>query len=470
MKLENATVLVTGANRGLGLEFARQALAAGARKVYAGARDPASVTLPGTIPVRLDVNDPAQVAEAAAACSDVTLVINNAGIARMGGLLEAGSIESLGAMFDTNVSGLLRMSQAFAPVLARNGSGAFLNVLSVASWISTPGLGAYAATKSAAWSLTNGLRIALQGQGTQVLGLHVGFIDTDLTRGIDLPKLAPSEVVEKAFAALEAGQEEVLIDELSRRVKQGLAAEPAVYLAQVAAERRVAVSGRPLTAVAAPIWFGRLGVGVDGVRHRQMPVVAHRGQPQHEAEQRAGTGHRGAVPAQRIAHHHHGGPGQRRYRIYLGAHHGRDLGQQHVARDAAADPGQHAEQRRHERLHAEHQRLLGAGHAEQRQAGGVEHQHGIAQVAQARVPEEDQHAGQQRGRQVAPVADRSRRRGADQEVAHDAARIGGNKRQHQHAEQIEPAAHAGHGAAEGEHEGAQQVEGQHQGPQRGAYI
>jgi NAD(P)-dependent dehydrogenase (short-subunit alcohol dehydrogenase family) len=236
MKLDNATVLVTGANRGLGLEFARQALAAGARKVYAGVRDPASVTLPGVMPVRLDVNDPAQVDAAAAACGDATVIVNNAGIATMGGLLEPGSIAALRAMFDTNVSGLLRVSQVFAPVLARNGGGAFLNVLSVASWISTPGLGAYAATKSAAWSVTNGLRIALQEQGTQVLGLHVGFIDTDLTRGIDLPKLAPAEVVAKAYAALEAGAKEVLIDELSQRVRQGLAADPGVYLDSVARE------------------------------------------------------------------------------------------------------------------------------------------------------------------------------------------------------------------------------------------
>ena len=236
MKLDNAIVLVTGANRGLGLEFARQALAAGARKIYAGARDPASVTLPGVVPVRLDVNDPAQVDAAAALCGDATLVVNNAGIATMGGLLDRDSIDALRAMFDTNVSGLLRVSQAFAPVLARNGGGAFLNVLSVASWISTPGLGAYAATKSAAWSVTNGLRIALQGQGTQVLGLHVGFIDTDLTRGIDLPKLAPADVVAKAYRALEDGAKEVLIDELSQRVRQGLAADPGIYLDSVARE------------------------------------------------------------------------------------------------------------------------------------------------------------------------------------------------------------------------------------------
>lgn len=230
MKLDNAVVLVTGANRGLGLEFARQALVAGARKVYAAARDPSAATLPGVVPLRLDVNDPAQVAEAAAACGDVTLVVNNAGIANMGDLLGPDSIDALRAMLDTNVFGMLRVSQAFAPVLGANGGGALLNVLSVASWISTPGLAAYAVSKSATWSLTNGVRIALRGQGTQVLGLHVGFIDTDLTRGIDLPKLAPADVVAKAYAALEAGQEEVLIDELSRRVKQGLAAEPGVYL------------------------------------------------------------------------------------------------------------------------------------------------------------------------------------------------------------------------------------------------
>ncbi|WP_296950183.1 SDR family oxidoreductase [uncultured Massilia sp.] len=231
MKLEHAVVFVTGANRGLGLEFARQALARGARKVYAGARDPATVTLPGVVPVRVDITDPAQVAQAAADCADVTLVVNNAGIALMGGsLLDAAGNDGLRRMLDTNVFGLLNVSQAFAPVLAANGGGALLNVLSVASWISTPALAAYAATKSAAWSVTNGLRIALQEQRTQVLGLHVGFVDTDLTRGIDLPKLAPAEVVDKGYAALEAGASEVLVDELSRNVKRGLSAEPGIYL------------------------------------------------------------------------------------------------------------------------------------------------------------------------------------------------------------------------------------------------
>lgn len=233
MKLDNAVVFVTGANRGLGEEFARQALARGARKVYAAARDPSTVALPGVVPVRLDVTDPAQVAQAAADCDDVTLVVNNAGIASTGGLLAADSAEALQRMLDTNVFGVLRVSQAFAPVLAANGGGALLNVLSIASWISSPMLPAYAVSKSAAWNLSNGLRLALREQGTQVLGLHVGFIDTDLTRGMDVPKLAPAHVVERGYAALEQGQSEVLVDELTQKVKQGLTAEPPIYLAPV---------------------------------------------------------------------------------------------------------------------------------------------------------------------------------------------------------------------------------------------
>jgi short-subunit dehydrogenase len=145
-------------------------------------------------------------------------------------LLEEDSIGAMQRMMDTNVYGLLRVSQAFAPVLAANRGGALLNILSVASWISSPGLAAYAATKSAAWSVNNGLRIALKEQGTQVLGLHVGFIDTDMTQGIDLPKLAPAEVVARAYEALEAGDKEVLIDELSKNVKRGLSQEPGIYL------------------------------------------------------------------------------------------------------------------------------------------------------------------------------------------------------------------------------------------------
>jgi NAD(P)-dependent dehydrogenase (short-subunit alcohol dehydrogenase family) len=230
MKLKDATVFITGANRGLGLAFARHALEHGARKVYAAARDPASITLPGLVPVALDVNNASQVAAAAADCSDVTLVINNAGIATTGGLLGEDSIAAAQRMLDTNLFGLLRISQAFAPVLGRNGGGALLNVLSVSSWVSAPVLAAYSVSKAAAWSATNGLRNELRGQGTQVLGVHVGFIDTDLTRGFEAPKLAPGFVAARAFESLEAGDSEVAIDELSQQVKRGLSNTPGIYI------------------------------------------------------------------------------------------------------------------------------------------------------------------------------------------------------------------------------------------------
>ncbi len=230
MKIQNATLLITGANRGIGLAFAREALARGARKVYAGARNPGSVALAGVEAIALDVNDDAQVAEAARRCSDVTLVINNAGIANPGGFLAEGGIESARAQMETNFFGPLRVSQAFAPVLAAHGGGAILNVLSVASWINSPMLSVYGASKSAAWALTNGLRNDLRAQGTQVLGLHMGFVDTDLTRGIDMPKTSPDDVVRRAFDALEAGAEEVLGDELTQQIKRGLSAEPGIYL------------------------------------------------------------------------------------------------------------------------------------------------------------------------------------------------------------------------------------------------
>ncbi len=231
MKLDNATVLITGANRGLGLAFARHALARGARRVLAGARDPHSVTLPGVEPVRLDVTRPEDVAAAAQRHGDVTLLINNAGIAELGTFLAEGSEASARRQMEVNYFGPLQLSRAFAPVLAAaHGGGALLNVLSVASWVHGMDLAVYGATKAAAWALTNGLRHELRAQGTQVLGLHMGFVDTDMTQAIDAPKSSADDIVRRAFDALEAGAEEVLADDLTRAVKQGLSAEPGIYL------------------------------------------------------------------------------------------------------------------------------------------------------------------------------------------------------------------------------------------------
>ncbi|WP_428000930.1 SDR family oxidoreductase [Acidovorax sp.] len=235
MKIENAVVLITGANRGIGLAFARELLARGARKVYAGARDPASITpQAGVQALRLDVNHPGEVAAAAALAQDVTLVINNAGIAQPGGFLAPDSEELARRIFETNFFGVLRVSQAFAPILAANGGGALLNVLSVASWVNGGELAAYSASKSAAWSLTNALRNELAGQKTQVLGLHMAYVDTDLTRGFDVPKTSPEQIVKRALNGLESGLDEVLADELTQHVKIGLTAPRPSYLPQAA--------------------------------------------------------------------------------------------------------------------------------------------------------------------------------------------------------------------------------------------
>lgn len=231
MLLTDAVVFITGANRGIGLEFAKAALAGGARKVYAAARNPDAITLEGVVKVRLDVTDPAQVAAIPALYPDVTLLINNAGIARFGGFLAEGSEQNAYDHMETNFFGPLRLTKALAPVLASNGGGAVLNVLSVASFLNGPALATYAASKSAAWALTNGLRQELAAQNTLVSALHMGFVDTDLTTAIDAPKAKPADIVARAYAGLAAQQLEILADELTQQVKAALSSDKAHYLA-----------------------------------------------------------------------------------------------------------------------------------------------------------------------------------------------------------------------------------------------
>jgi NAD(P)-dependent dehydrogenase (short-subunit alcohol dehydrogenase family) len=233
MKIKGSVVLVTGANRGLGLEFAKQALARGAAKVYATARDPSKIALAGVTPVKLDVTNPAEVAAVAAQCKDVTLLINNAGIARLGGILGGDLAPLLREQLETNVFGMLHVSRAFAAILGNNGGGAILNINSVLSWVNTPAIAGYGITKAAAWGLTNSLRHELRTQGTQVVSFHAGFIDTDMTRGLEIPKARPEDVVKQSFDAIEAGQEEVMVDEPSRQVKGALS--QGVYLKDVLA-------------------------------------------------------------------------------------------------------------------------------------------------------------------------------------------------------------------------------------------
>jgi len=230
MKIRDSVAFVTGANRGIGREFVRELLAAGARKVYAAARDPQDLDIARVEAIRLDVTKPEAVAAAAGRCGDVNLLINNAGIALWKGFLADDSVRAARAEMETNYFGPLEVSRAFAPVLARNGGGAIINMLSLLSWVAVPAGGTYSASKAAAWSLTNWLRTDLKQQGTEVVGVHVGPVDTDMTRELSFPKVKPVEVVRQALSALEAGRPEVLVDDLTRAVKAGLSDDLAAYL------------------------------------------------------------------------------------------------------------------------------------------------------------------------------------------------------------------------------------------------
>jgi NAD(P)-dependent dehydrogenase (short-subunit alcohol dehydrogenase family) len=233
MRINGATALVTGANRGLGRRFTQALLDRGAAKVYAAARDPRAVDLPGVVPVRLDITDPAQVAAAAELAPDVDLLINNAGTGTGATLLDDDPA-NIRLEMETHYFGTLSVARAFAPVLAAAGGGALVNVLSVLSWTTAPGFEAYAAAKAAELSLTNGLRLALAAQGTQVTALHVGFMDTELVAHVDAPKSDPLAVANLALDGVEAGEPEVVADERSRQVRGALSGPLSLLFPSVA--------------------------------------------------------------------------------------------------------------------------------------------------------------------------------------------------------------------------------------------
>jgi NAD(P)-dependent dehydrogenase (short-subunit alcohol dehydrogenase family) len=222
MKIDGSVALVTGAGRGLGRAYARELVSRGAAKVYGAARDPAAVTEPGVTPIALDITDPGRVAQVAQQCADVSLLVNNAGVMAASTFIDAPSMDAARLEMETNYFGMLSMCRAFAPVLAASGGGAVVNMLSVTSFYTNPLDASYGASKAAAWSLTNGIRIELAHQSTLVVAVHAGFIDTDMAALVDAPKISPESVARQAFDAVEAGQIEVLADERTRFVKASL--------------------------------------------------------------------------------------------------------------------------------------------------------------------------------------------------------------------------------------------------------
>lgn len=232
MDLKGAVVLVTGANRGIGAAFVDELKERGAAKIYAAARHADAISVDGVQALQLDVTQPSQIEAAVAAARDVQVLINNAGIST-GTALVTGNEAEIRREMETNFFGPLLLTRAFAPVLAAQGGGAILNVVSALSWFTLPAASGYAASKAAAWALTDSTRLELAGQGTHVVGVYMGLVDTDMTDGVEAPKLAPSELAKAGLDAIESGAQEVLADEWARFIKAGLTLGPAARYEQI---------------------------------------------------------------------------------------------------------------------------------------------------------------------------------------------------------------------------------------------
>lgn len=238
MQFENTVAFVTGANRGIGKAFVEALLYNGARKIYAAARNPESLAglvaagAGRVIAVALDVTDRQQIANAAKN-TDVTLLINNAGVAGYNAFIAGETTDPARQEMETNYFAVLDMIRAFAPVLADNGGGAIINIASVASLVNFPVLGSYSASKAAVHSLTQGVRAELAGQGTHVLGVYPGPIDTDMAANVDMEKTAPSEVARAVLAGLEAGEDDIYPDPMAVDLHANLLANPKAVEKQV---------------------------------------------------------------------------------------------------------------------------------------------------------------------------------------------------------------------------------------------
>lgn len=231
--LNGAVVLVTGANGGIGTQFVHEALARGAAKVYATARNPRTWDDERIVPLTLDVTDPASIQAAVEAAPDVTVLINNAGTSVSSAGILTHSDEEIRRNVETNFLGPLFIARAFAPVLSAKDESVLIDIHSALSWYAVAGI--YSATKAAFWSATNSLRLELAPEGVHVVGVHVGYVDTPMAAHTSDPKTDPADLVRTVFDAVQAGEYEVLADETSVQLKAGLSAPLDALYPQLAA-------------------------------------------------------------------------------------------------------------------------------------------------------------------------------------------------------------------------------------------
>jgi len=220
--LEGAVVLVTGGQRGIGKAIVDDLLDRGVAKVYATARTPKPSTDPRVVPLPLEITDQASIDALAASAPDVTVLINNAGANSPDTYLDA-PIDDIRAVFEANFFGPLELTKAFVPIIERNGGGHILNAHSALSWVARHG--AYSATKAAFWLQTNAIRLELLGRGIGVTGLHMGYVDTDMTAAVTAPKSRPEDIAKQALDGIEAGAHEVLADEAARGAKAAISGD-----------------------------------------------------------------------------------------------------------------------------------------------------------------------------------------------------------------------------------------------------
>jgi NAD(P)-dependent dehydrogenase (short-subunit alcohol dehydrogenase family) len=230
MHIMDKTVLITGANRGVGEALVKEALNRGAKRVFAGTRVALSNTDPRVTALTLDVTNASQIQRAVDQVAYLDVLINNAGIGIYDDLTDLDVIQK---HLDVNLLGMVRVTQAFLPLLTRS-KGAIVNILSVTSVAPFPVIPSYSISKAAAHSLTQSLRALLKRQGVSVQAVILGSVDTDMTRGFDIPKVSPEIAAAGIFEGVEKGEEEIFPDSTSQTLADGWRAGVAKAL-----ERRI---------------------------------------------------------------------------------------------------------------------------------------------------------------------------------------------------------------------------------------